>query len=276
MPVPRTACVVAAVPIVAASLAFATVGCCYWLTMRDPTRFVSLDKSSASPMSIQPGVVIPCISFLGVSGTARTVYQIGFGTTAALMLLCIRLSFVYIGPELTRSGSGVSGAEVQSCIHKGYCAALGVGMQGIFTLTPVMGPGCYIHWAGAAVFAAGAQSHAMLAMDLYGKVVASKVSPALHQPGVSKALEWRKQCLQAPQNVRRPTAAIECVNISPKEGGRRWSANEMCSVPCSCRWSCQWVLESHSSFRRSNPAASVRGLRVPSAWWGHRFRTAWD
>ncbi len=37
------------------------------------------------------GVLVPCISFLGVAGLPQRVYQCGFGTTAVLMALSIRL-----------------------------------------------------------------------------------------------------------------------------------------------------------------------------------------
>ena len=36
-------------------------------------------------------------------------------------------------------------------------------LQGLFTLEPSIGPGCYLHWAGAALFAWAANDHAQVA-----------------------------------------------------------------------------------------------------------------
>lgn len=62
-------------------------------------------------------------------------------------------------------------------MQKGYVAALGVGMQGIFTLTPIITPLCFLHWGGAAVFAGAAQAHATVAIEVYEKAVTSGQSP---------------------------------------------------------------------------------------------------
>lgn len=197
---------VAAIPVVAACCAFTTVGVAYVYTMSDPSRFRTPgaeDRASDEPgvTDIAPGVFVPCISFLGVSGTACTVYKVGFGVTALLMALSIRLAFGYVGPELMHPGSGVKAEELEDCIRKGYTAALGVGMQGVFTLTELIGTSCYIHWAGAAVFAWGAQSHATLALELYDRVLAKGLDTPLASASCRKALAWRKACLAAPQSL---------------------------------------------------------------------------
>ena len=191
-----------AVPIVASCLAFATVGVCYHLTMSDPSNPQlqprKKDGSDMTPVDIGEGVFVPCISFLGVAGLPQQVYQLGFGTTAALMFLSIQVSFKYIRPHLLNDGSGVGSVELQECVMRGYQAALGVGMQGVFTLTPVITPLCFLHWGGAAIFAGAAQAHATSAIEFYDKAIASGASPALERPAVQAALAWRKACLAAP------------------------------------------------------------------------------
>jgi hypothetical protein len=62
-------------------------------------------------------------------------------------------------------------------VQKGYVAALGVGMQGVFTLTPIITPLCFLHWGGAAIFAGAAQAHATVAIEVYEKAIASGASP---------------------------------------------------------------------------------------------------
>lgn len=62
-------------------------------------------------------------------------------------------------------------------MQKGYVAALGVGMQGVFTLTPIITPLCFLHWGGAAIFAGAAQAHATVAIEVYQKAVATGASP---------------------------------------------------------------------------------------------------
>ena len=188
--------------IIAALCAFGTVTCCYYLTMTDPSRFVDPNSQrQPSPTDIQPGVFVPCISFLGTSGAPRLIYRIGFGATAVLMALCIHLSFQVIGPHLLAKGSGISGAELGTCVNMGYVAAAGVFLQGVFTLSADMGPSCFVHWAGAAIFAGGAQSHAAKAIELYDRAIMAKQSPALCSRQISHALAWRKQCLGAPARL---------------------------------------------------------------------------
>ena len=90
-------------------------------------------------------------------------------------------SFGYIRPHLLRPGTGVDRETLDDCVKKGYIAALGVGMQGIFTLTPIITPLCFLHWAGAAIFAGAAQAHATVAIEVYEKAIASAVSPVRRQ-----------------------------------------------------------------------------------------------
>ena len=130
------------------------------------------------------GVFIPCISFLGVAPVPRLAYQLGFGSTAALMMLSIKLSFAHIRPHLLRHGSGITPTELQNCVLRGYQAAVGVGMQGVFTLGPRINGACFLHWGGAAVFAGAAQAHATAALELYDRAIKSGVSPALSRPPV--------------------------------------------------------------------------------------------
>ena len=201
-----------AVTVIAASLAFATVGVCYFLTFSDPDnpqlKPKKADGSDMTPVDIAPsaphppppplaglltdgagwgcrrGVFIPCISFLGVAPVPRLAYQLGFGSTAALMMLSIKLSFAHIRPHLLRHGSGITPTELQNCVLRGYQAAVGVGMQGVFTLGPRINGACFLHWGGAAVFAGAAQAHATAALELYDRAIKSGVSPALSRPPV--------------------------------------------------------------------------------------------
>ena len=88
-----------------------------------------------------------------------------------------RHSFGYIRPHLLRPGTGVDRDTLDGCVQKGYVAALGVGMQGVFTLTPIITPLCFLHWGGAAIFAGAAQAHATVAIEVYEKAIASGASP---------------------------------------------------------------------------------------------------
>ena len=106
--------------------------------------------------------------------------------TMMMMMMMIALptrprSFGYIRPHLLRPDTGVDEAVLDDCVQKGYVAALGVGMQGVFTLTPVITPLCFLHWGGAAIFAGAAQAHATTAIEAYEKAIASTASPVSAQ-----------------------------------------------------------------------------------------------
>ncbi len=96
-------------------------------------------------------------------------------------------SFGYIRPHLLRPDTGVDRDTLDDCVQKGYVAALGVGMQGVFTLTPIITPLCFLHWGGAAIFAGAAQAHATTAIELYEKAIASGASPVCTCPTESLA-----------------------------------------------------------------------------------------
>lgn len=68
--------------------------------------------------------------------------------------------------------------SLDKCVSRGRTAAYGVLLQGLFTLSPDMGAGCVLHWIGAAVFAWGANEHAMLANTIFSMTCAAALSPS--------------------------------------------------------------------------------------------------
>jgi len=76
------------------------------------------------------------------------------------------------------------------CLQWGHAAAIGAGMQGVFTLEREISPRCFIHWGGAILFMAGAMQHAKASNELYDAALASQV-PLLLECGVRRALRLR-------------------------------------------------------------------------------------
>eukprot|EP01052_Picozoa_sp_SAG31_P020105 SAG31_NODE_1496_length_8102_cov_4.478321_4_plen_353_part_00 len=150
-----------------------------------------------NPTDIQPGVYLPCISFLGVRGTQRVVYQIGFGATGALLLLSIALLEEHVLPHVTHVVG--AGPSIEKCVSRGRSAAYGVLVQGIFTLTPDLGLSCVLHWFGAAYFAWGANNHAILAITIYNMALTHAQPPsALLSPWIARSASWRAGCMKLP------------------------------------------------------------------------------
>lgn len=72
----------------------------------------------------------------------------------------------------------------------GHAAAIGVALQGVFTLESQCTPQCFVHWGGAILFMVGAQHHGKSSNELYDGA-SEQGLPFLKQPGVSAALKLR-------------------------------------------------------------------------------------
>lgn len=138
-----------------------TLAGCYWL-----------HKPLSSPDSILPG-----ISEMGIAPPARGVYRSGSATVGLLLACTVWLYSTLLLPHLTDGGA--AGRATESA-NMGYVAALGVAVQGIFTLETGLSVQTLMHFAGAIAFVLGTMWHAdasnALFMDLGDTALA--VSPA--------------------------------------------------------------------------------------------------
>mmetsp|Transcript_20980 Transcript_20980/g.37378 ORF Transcript_20980/g.37378 Transcript_20980/m.37378 type:complete len:308 (+) Transcript_20980:64-987(+) len=199
----------ALVPISAALIAGATVSSCYLLT------------ESQTPF-IDKGIIFPAISFLGVSGDAKLIYQVGFATTGLLLLCTVFLLNVIVASHLAKSGilvenqtGGGTSVDFEKsvlaasrAVKTGAVSAMGVLLQGIFVLEMKPGWQSIIHWAGALIFMMGAQAHAQEVILLYEKTA----SPALHNL-LRGSLEWKRACINAPAIIFVVPIGLQIVRV---------------------------------------------------------------
>eukprot|EP00938_MAST-03A_sp_MAST-3A-sp1_P005213 g5213.t1 len=114
----------------------------------------------------QAGILFPAISELGVEGQGRRAYQIGFACVGALLCLHMYNLSIVLQRELVRGD--MDAAKLQSqMIRYGYQAAIGCGVQGIFTLEHNISAQSIIHWIAAALFMHGSLNHAQASNELY-------------------------------------------------------------------------------------------------------------
>jgi len=92
-----------------------------------------------------------------------------------------------------RGQEGEATAELlQRSLRWGYATAIGVVVQGIFTLEREISLTCFMHWGGAVLFVAGAMQHGWASNELYDGA-AQRGLPLLKGPSrsVSRALRVR-------------------------------------------------------------------------------------
>lgn len=127
---------------------------------------------------VQAGVSFPVISEMGVAYPSQTPYQVGFATTAALLFItmqCVgRILPQYLGMQRDDKA-------VLAVVATGTRAALGCGLQGMFTLELRLSAQSLAHFAGAAIFMMGAMSHGEAAQALYAQA-AKNGAPVLDCP----------------------------------------------------------------------------------------------
>lgn len=176
------------VPLAGASAVTFTVWRCYWLT-----------KSQGK---FPPGVTIPAISALGVSGPERPLYQLGFASTGLLLLASLFLWQSMIVPHVLAGRAGddlaKASAVATAAMKAGGWMAAGVIAQGVFTLEMKISLQSLVHWAGAVVFIWGAMRHCEAATKLYTTSIDEFPSPLFQLPIMRLSLMLKKACLAAP------------------------------------------------------------------------------
>merc|ERR1719277_1643394 len=118
-----------------------TLAGCYWL-----------HKPLSSPESVLPG-----ISEMGIAPPARSVYRSGSAAAGVLLASTVRLYSTLLLPHLA---DGAAAGRATESANMGYVAAIGVAMQGIFTLEIGLSVQTLLHFAGAIAFVLGTIWHA--------------------------------------------------------------------------------------------------------------------
>lgn len=139
----------------------ATLAGCYWL-----------HKPLSSPEAVLPG-----ISEMGIAPPARGVYRSGSATAGLLLACTVRLYSTLLLPHLA---DGAAAGRAAESANMGYVAAVGVAVQGVFTLETGLSVQTLLHFAGAIAFVLGTIWHADASNALFTDLgdTALAVSPA--------------------------------------------------------------------------------------------------
>ena len=134
---------------------------------RTSDRDFATNTNCGSREEARSGGICFRISELGVEGQGRRAYQIGFACVGALLCLHMYNLSIVLQRELVVRGD-MDAAKLQSqMIRYGYQAAIGCGVQGIFTLEHNVSAQSIIHWIAAALFMHGSLNHAQASNELY-------------------------------------------------------------------------------------------------------------
>lgn len=138
-----------------------TLAGCYWLHR---------------PLSA-PDAVLPGISEMCIAPPARGVYRSGSATVGLLLACTVRLYSTLLLPHLA---DGAAAARAAESTNMGYVAALGVAVQGVFTLETGLSAQTLLHFAGAIAFVLGTMWHADASNALFTDLgdTALAVSPS--------------------------------------------------------------------------------------------------
>lgn len=138
-------------------------------------------------------LLFPAISELGIDEPRRRKYQVGFALCGVLLSFGIVMFEELVVPELLllqgRPPELVAVAE--KAAWWGHASAIGVALQGIFTLERQISVRCFVHWAGAILFIVGAMRHAKASNDLY-EAAARGGAPLLRAMHVESAVRLRR------------------------------------------------------------------------------------
>lgn len=150
----------------------ATLAGCYWLHR---------------PLNLPDGV-LPGISEMGIAPPARGVYRSGSATIGLLLACTVRLYSTLLLPHLA---DGAAAGRAAESANMGYVAAVGVAVQGVFTLETGLSVQTLLHFAGAIAFVLGTIWHADASNALFTDLgdTALAVSPA-----VRIAINVRRAC----------------------------------------------------------------------------------
>ncbi|CAJ1350103.1 unnamed protein product [Effrenium voratum] len=112
-----------------------------------------------------PEVRFPQISELAVGPpAAKMLYRLGFASSALLLLAVVQLHQHLALPHLPGGRGGEAG---ENFTYYGFCAACGVGLQGLLLLEPQLSAQTLAHLTGAMAFFYGAWCHMGAATRLY-------------------------------------------------------------------------------------------------------------
>ena len=91
--------------------------------------------------------------------------------------------------------------STSECVRYGWYMALGIGVQGLFTLEMAVSLKSMIHWTGALLFMYGAMNHCQIAVELYDAALRGEYqSPNFsgYSNSIDSFLKLKKFCLSAP------------------------------------------------------------------------------
>jgi len=109
---------------------------------------------------------------MGVQGPGRRAYQIGFSCVG--VLLCLHMYNLSNAIQRELVVRDVDTSKLQSqMIRYGFQAAIGAGVQGIFTLEHHVSAQSIVHWIAAALFMHGSVNHSHVSAELYANSAAT-------------------------------------------------------------------------------------------------------
>lgn len=128
------------------------------------------------------------MSELGVKQPEKTVYQVGFAVVAALVFVHVGVLERAMKPHFVRV-QGLSPKELEDnerdfemCVSKARMSALGIFLQGVFTLEHDVSWQSFVHWGGAIIVMIGATAHTQASQDMYKRTAPH--SALLQTPGM--------------------------------------------------------------------------------------------
>jgi len=149
-----------------------TLAGCYWLHR---------------PLS-SPEAVVPGISEMGIAPPARCVYRSGSATVGLLLACTVRLYSTLLLPHLA---DGTAAGRAAESANMGYVAALGIAVQGVFTLETGLSLQTLLHFAGAIAFVLGTMWHADASNALFADLGDSALAVS---PSARAAISVRRAC----------------------------------------------------------------------------------
>jgi len=168
-----------ALPVVCFMQLLLTVGVCYVLFL---------------PRIEGTSIVFPAISELGIYYPEKIAYQLGFGLVGVMLFTTIRVFDKKVAPHLL----ALPGTEEQvvQAVNYGYYAALGVILQGVFTLNVTMSPEVALHFVGAFVFCSYGMNHCNYVRQLFEMGLEAEEKTAFFShPYISFVVQLRGMCL---------------------------------------------------------------------------------
>ena len=116
-------------------------------------------------------IIFPAISELGASMPEQRIYQIGFATVGIFLIIHISLFKDVVLPQILAYGDSEQQKHADTAVWYGYLSAVGVILQGVFTLEMQVSMQSMIHWGAAVCFMMGAMHHAQASKVLYAEAM---------------------------------------------------------------------------------------------------------